>query len=1116
MMQSRALTLALAATLLAASPARADSISTSGQSGYGRIVFTLDPGAHPKAAMADGVATISFDRKVTIDPGAAAQGLSSFVSGARLDADGKTLRLALAQAARLHTSSSGARFAVDIVPTAFAGMPPDLPPPPPKEATAVDVSKLPVLAIRAGAYSNFTRLVFDWPKNVPYTVFPGSGHLTIRFEAMARPDFGALTRVSPPWVKNTGWRAENRGTVIEFETDADSGYHDFRDGTHIVVDILAPKIDTVAYKPPGDSHPTPVKMAAGVSAAQAQAIADTAAKLNPKPADDAKPAPVKPDVKQAAATPLPAATPAPATPATTTASAQPATAAPAPPAIAPVQTAEAQRTAKGVTLTFPATVTGAVFVRGLTAFIVLDGKQSIDAVKIKTALGDFASSFDASTGESSVLRIGLKQPAKIAARGMGGKLIVTIAQQDPSAPMAVGFAPDTENAHPALAALLPGALHAVTFTDPAVGDALTVVTAPPGRAVLAPRHYAQFALLPTAMGIAVKPLVDDLSVRVSQSRVIIGRPQGLLLTPPAAPSVDSVAMLAQTGQGASFMDFAAWKNAGNGDFYTVQRRLLGNIARLKPEEANSGRLTLARFYLANGFSAEALGLIDLMQKSDPTLADDKALQTMRAAADMMMARYKDGHNAVAGEGFDSDQYAALWRGLNDAGLGNWDAARKELDQAEPVLKNYTPEWRARARLAEAEASLATGGLERADVALAKLPKDLPKKQMLEAELTRARLFAQEGRYRDASALFGAVQNGGDDALAAQAIYADVDAGLTSGALTHKAAIGTLEALRFRWRGDDLELKTLRKLGALYFGEQRWREGLESLRVATQNFGDEDLARQAQDDMREAFVTLFLKGKADAMPPVESLALFYDFIDLTPIGPDGDEMIRRMADRLVAVDLLEPAAKLLNYQVTKRLDGVAQAQVAARLAMIDLLDHKPKDALEALRSTQLAGLPDDIGHQRALLQARSLAALKQWDQALDTIATDDAPDSRRLRADIYWESANWAVAGQKSEELVAARYSDALPLAAGERQDVMRAAIAYSLAGDQPSLDRLRNHFAAKMKASPDASAFAVVTESIDTQGTAFRDLAGKIASIDTLQAFMVDFKKRYEPAPRTN
>src|SRR5262249_6933045 len=192
------------------------------------------------------------------------------------------------------------------------------------------------------------------------------------------------------------------------------------------------------------------------------------------------------------------------------------------------------------------------------------------------------------------------------------------------------------------------------------------------------------------------------------------------------------------------------------------------------------------------------------------------------------------------------------------------------------------------------------------------------------------------------------------------------------------------------RGDALEMKTLRKLSALYFAQKRWREGLHTLRLAAQNFPGDDLARQAQDDMRAAFVNLFLRGQADKIPPVEALSLFYDNIELTPIGADGDEMIRRMADRLVAVDLLGPAADLLKYQIDKRLDGVARAQVAATLAGIYLMDKKPELALQEIRSTQVSGLPDQVGHQRMLLEARSLAELKRWTDALDMVSVDQQP------------------------------------------------------------------------------------------------------------------------------
>lgn len=1123
---------------LMASAAQADRVSTSSGNGFARIVFVLDPVAHAKPVMGDGVLTLTFDRKIAVDPNALMQGLSAYISSVRADPDGETFRLALAQSARLHASSSGNQIAIDLAPQTFAGTPPDLPPPPPRQAAAVDVAKLNALPIRAGAYSNFTRLVFDWPKSVPYAVFAGASSITIRFEAMARPDFASFEHVSPPWVKEAGWRVENKGTVIEFQTDSASGYHDFRDGNKIVLDILAPKSDADAYNPPGTEKggkPKITKLGASkaATAAQAATIADTAAKLQAdtqaSQAPTKPPAPVTPPSAPAATA---SAATAPAAPSATSAAPTPnatSQAATSPSAVPPVGTpplpasaneAQAQRTHEGAIVTLPgaATHAAAIFVRNMTAWIVVDGPTTIDAAHLKTALGEFPASVDVSSGNGvTVLRIGLKQPEQIAVRADGSNLSVIVAPHATESVTAIAFLrDDTDPKKPALSTLMPGAAHVVPLIDPVAGDSLLVVPAALGRATIDPHNYAEFSALPTAAGLVVTPLTDDLDMRVTQSRVTLARPNGLQLTAPSLATADSPAALASTSDGPCFLDLAAWGHTVGGNFLDAQRRLRKTLAAMGPDDANRARIALARFYLGNGFGAEALGLIELTQANDPSLRGDLQLQTMRAAADFMMGRYHDAHNDIAGQVFDNNRHAAFWRGLTEAALENWDGARKAFVLADPVLHRYPAEWQARARIAEANAALAAGGIETADQDLARLPQNLPKPVMLDAQLVRSQLYAQEGRTHDAMDLFEAIANSGDEHAAAEAIYDRVEAGLAAGALSQDAAISQLEMLRYRWRGDVLELKTLRKLGALYIGKQRWHDGLQILRTASQNFPNEDVARQAQDDMRDIFETLFLKGKADAMPPIAALSLFYDFIDLTPIGPNGDEMIRRMADRLVSVDLLGPAAQLLNYQATKRLDGIARAQVATRLAMIELLDHKPKDALEALRTTRIAGLPDDINHQRTLLEARALAALKQWDQALDMIAVDEQPDTRQLRADVYWESGNWAVAGQKAEELVGNRWSDTSALTSDERREIMRAAIAYSLANDQSDLERLRGHFGAKMKASPDASAFAVVTQDIDSQGTAFRDQAAQIASVDTLETFMQDFRKRYEGAKATN
>ena len=62
------------------------------------------------------------------------------------------------------------------------------------------------------------------------------------------------------------------------------------------------------------------------------------------------------------------------------------------------------------------------------------------------------------------------------------------------------------------------------------------------------------------------------------------------------------------------------------------------------------------------------------------------------------------------------------------------------------------------------------------------------------------------------------------------------------------------------------------------------------------------------------------------------------------------------------------------------------------------------------------------------------------------------------------------------------------------------------------MGRLREKYAAKMAATPDARAFAVVSAPLGTNGTEFRDIARAAASIDTLDGFLRDMQTRYPDA----
>jgi hypothetical protein len=521
-------------------------------------------------------------------------------------------------------------------------------------------------------------------------------------------------------------------------------------------------------------------------------------------------------------------------------------------------------------------------------------------------------------------------------------------------------------------------------------------------------------------------------------------------------------------------------------------------------------MALARYYIAEGFGSEALGVLGLISSEDQTAGANPQFRVAHALANMLMYRYQEAINDLSMDVLGLDADAALWRGLAAAGAHDWRQARSNLMTAQKIMGHYPAAWQARAKVALARSALELGEPSSAMQAIATLPPAaVPADVAAEALLVRASLELLSNKTDVALSLYQQVAASPYRPAAVRATLEEILLKQRLGKMKSEEAIDALERLRFQWRGDEVELRTLTELGNLYVGAGRYRDGLDTMRLAVRHFAQNDQSRATATKMADIFQDLYLNGKADSMKPIEALGLFYDFRELTPVGAQGDEMIRKLADRLVSVDLLDPAAELLQHQVDQRLDGVAKASVAARLAVIYLMDRKAEKALDVIRSSKQTRLPDDLLAQRSLLEARALGDLKQYDQALELIVADDSAEANRVRADLLWQAQRWAEAGAKDEELIGTRFQDNTPLTDPERLQVMRAAVAYSLAGDMSSLARLRTRFGAKMAASPDSRGFDVVTQGNDTTGVDYRTLVKRLAAVDTLEGFMTDFHARY-------
>jgi predicted negative regulator of RcsB-dependent stress response len=383
---------------------------------------------------------------------------------------------------------------------------------------------------------------------------------------------------------------------------------------------------------------------------------------------------------------------------------------------------------------------------------------------------------------------------------------------------------------------------------------------------------------------------------------------------------------------------------------------------------------------------------------------------------------------------------------------------------------------------------------------------------LTSRLVQARLFELDQNPDRALAIYKAVARAPLDGVATPARLGVIKLEMAKGALKADAAAAQLEALKWRWRGDATELAVIRTLGELYLSQGRYREALTTLKTAGPKIVTLPGGDRLQADLDNAFRALFLEGAADGLQPVQALALFFDFRELTPVGADGDEMVRRLARRLIDVDLLDQAAELLKYQAENRLDGVAKAQVSTNLAAVYLMNRQPEEALKALWSSRTTLLPTAMNLERRALEARALMELGRYDHALEVLGKDASPAARDVRADILWKQQQWGAAAALYEQRLGDRWKEtAVPLSEVEETRLIRAGAGYSLAPDAGALSRLSKNYARFAEGARSPGAIRVALAGLDGADGSGRpqDFAALSAGADAYAGWIAQTKAEF-------
>jgi tetratricopeptide (TPR) repeat protein len=977
----------------------------------------------------------------------------------------------------------------------------------PVKGEATFSSKRAPVRVRALMQPTFVRFVFEMPDGVGVSSMLNGEKLTLSFNSALVFDLADAKLAAPSNIGSISQKVEGGSSAVELALIGDVVVHSFREDRNYMVDVAFQQSE----KPPVlSSSPAPVTAEPATTSAVSGKPVDMRAVLQQSdknaPQADAgirlEPAPKISPVASAAASPN-----------ITRAVSEPQSESKAGDKAAAV---DAVRNSDGLrlTFTFAAATPAALFRRADTVWLIFDSTLPIDLEPIRSQAGAIiadVSRMPLDKGQAIRIRLNRPQmPSLIGddqASGVSWTLTLADTMQTPTQPLVAA----RNIADPALANVTvpltsPGLLH--RLVDPDAGDTILVLTAPPPvRGFIKRQDFVEMSLLESIHGVAVRPGSDDVTAEVAPDGIILGRPGGLTLSS-ASVEADRAATAVRP-----IFDVAEWRKNREENFNQRLDALVAATAAAEPDARKPARIDLARFYMARGMYWEAKAVLDLALADIRPGSEDSEVLIIHAVATTLIGRAGQGLKEFASPAIGSNYDLQVWKALAFAREGKWAEAREKFRNVEFAVTSLPVELQ-RILLSEAmHASLEVGDFSAAarrssDLEVAGLPPELKPA----VAVLRGRLAEALGHGRDAQDQYRFAVESSDRPAAAEARLLEIALRQKRGEISQADALRQLETVSAVWRGDGLEVKALGTMARIYSDAGRYGESLAAARTATRLQPNSEISRQCQDAAAELFAQLFLGPKGDDLPAIEALALFYEYRELTPIGRRGDEMIRRLADRLVAVDLLDQAGELLQYQVDRRLEGAARAQVAARLAMVYLMNRKPDRAIAALHTTRMADLPDELRQQRLLLEARAQSGVGRHDLALDIISNLSGPEAVRLRADIYWTSRQWRQSSEQIELYYADRWRDFRPLNPVEKGDVIRAAVGYALAEDAIGMARFREKYAPLMSGEADRAAFETASRPAGANSAEFAEIARMAASVDTFEGFTGEMKARFPDA----
>lgn len=642
----------------------------------------------------------------------------------------------------------------------------------------------------------------------------------------------------------------------------------------------------------------------------------------------------------------------------------------------------------------------------------------------------------------------------------------------------------------------------ISIFDPEIGDILNVVTTDETNLGMKNAYfYPDVEIIPSYAGLVTTFNADDIVMDIGNTGIAIRRQKDSLNISEELETLKRRSKLSQTSEqeGNFFSTVDAQLLAEN--FNEAKSSLLNDIASANENDKTKTKMLLIDYYLSKGLGSDALQLLREQEEEKNSIMFDEKFHMAKGIAYYLLKRYNEALEEFSYGDLASLPEANFWRTLISTSIAPNAEDNIILNGYSTLIKEYPNEIRRRIALSAIESAF----LAQDDISVQNYidilmsSTNVTNKEALISYCT-ARKLNILGYPLNAIREYRNTAKTNTAKYAAYARYNILELEKRTNNLKNKDAISEYEQLRYAWHEKNFKEKVLDALAEAYIKDRDFGHALSTLQ-SLKNLVDKDQQDNVTARMVKIFENIFVNNQDSDTPNLKSLALYNDYSWLAPLSKYYNTIIPKLADRLVAADLLDQAYKMLAEQYASgKLTPQEKAVIGTRMALINLFNEAPGEALNILDQTEHNSLTPTVIAHRRLIRAKALSAIGEPEAALELLRGDYSKNGLMMKSEIYWENEQWAEAADTIKYLIE-KPQAGQKLSAEQMQLILDWATALKKAGRETVIVRLKNTFEPFFKDTPFSSMFKVLTDNFESNKIDIKEIDKAINNIAAFSSF---------------